>query len=192
MQSKLHWLSILGLGLYSPLDKKTVDFIESHMVLERYKKGQIIHKPGKTFDKICFIRSGLVKGYYKLDNYSLVNWISCENEVFTSSKYFSHKEGTEYIEAIESTTVDYLCFADINKASKLFRAFRDLRLKLLEEYYCYAEERAMIARIPLAKDRIKYLKNRYPKQYLDRIPSKDLASFLGIKPETYSRLNRVF
>lgn len=188
MHNKQHWLSRLGLGSYSPLDDRTIEFIESHLVFKRFAKGEIILEPGKPFDKICFIRSGLVKGFYKLPPYEVVNWISSENEVFTSSKYFSNSTGNEFIQAIEATTVDYLSFDDVNLATKNFRAFRDLRLKMLEEYYCYAEERAMLARIPNASMRIQVFRVRFPQAYFDRVPAKDIASFLGMTPETYSRL----
>ena len=94
----------------------------------------------------------------------------------------------EYIEAIEPTIVDYLQFSVIEKASEKFASFRLLRIKLMEEYFRFAEARALLARIPNASARIRFFKQHLYMPYFERVPKKDLASYLGITPETFSRI----
>lgn len=58
-------------------------------------------------------------------------------------------------------------------------------------YYKYAQMRSVLSRIPLAKNRVTYFLKNYNSKIIERTPDKVIASFLNIKPETYSRLKKL-
>lgn len=188
MNNTEHWISKLHLGSHVPLDKKSIDFIGERLVMCKYGKGEVIVKPGEVCDRVNFIRSGIVKGYYTFEKREVVSWISYENQVFTTSSFFENSKAKEFVKALENTTVDYLTYNDVKEGCLRFKPFRDLKEKLLEQYYAHAEERAFIARIPLAKNRMKYLEKYFGDVDINRIPNRDIASFLGISPEAFSQL----
>ena len=57
-------------------------------------------------------------------------------------------------------------------------------------YYKYAQMRSVLSRIRLAKNRVTYFLKNYNSKIIERTPDKIIASFLNIKPETYSRLKK--
>ena len=59
--------------------------------------------------------------------------------------------------------------------------------KILQLYYSQAEERAYITRLPHAIDKWNYLFTNLDK-FINRVPLKYTASFLGIRLETLSRI----
>ena len=63
-------------------------------------------------------------------------------------------------------------------------------IKNLEKYYQLAQKRALISRIPDAATCFSYFLANYDPRIIARTPSKYVASFLGIKPETLSRLKK--
>ena len=184
----LYWFERLGFDKLAPIENELLFYLDRNIIEQSYAKGEIITFPGNEFGKIGFIRFGLVKGYYKIENTNIVNWISCKNEVIAPAQVFVNQPDIEYIEAIEPTVVDYLQFSTIEKASEKFASFRLLRIKLMEEYFRFAEARALLARIPNASARIRFFKQHLYKPYFERVPKKDLASYLGITPETFSRI----
>ncbi|SIT18289.1 hypothetical protein SAMN05421761_1354, partial [Belliella pelovolcani] len=69
-----------------------------------------------------------------------------------------------------------------------FPEFATINRVLLEQYYIHAEERAFTARIPGAAERYDYFAKSGNKHLLQRVPHKYLASLLGVRPETLSRI----
>jgi hypothetical protein len=59
--------------------------------------------------------------------------------------------------------------------------------KMTEIYYQGASERAFICRIPTTKKRYERFLNTYA-HLLERVPLKYIASFLGMRLETLSRI----
>lgn len=175
------------------LKKETKEFLTSKMKSEKFNKKQTIYSAGGFCDRIFVIKKGLVRGFTVINDEEITSWVSIENEVFTSiSGYFSQQPCKENIQALEDTYVDYLEFQDMEVALSEFPDFALLNRRLLQEYYSAAEVRAIIPRIPGAKERLDYFLQNYNRQIIERTPKKILASLLNIRPETLSRLIKTY
>ena len=129
-----------------------------------FKKGELICKAGEPFSHLHLIKKGLVRGFYQHGTKEITQWVDWENHVFT------------------------LHFDDLQCCLKQFPDMSTIYRTLLEFYLVSAEERVYISRIPSAKDRYDaFLASGYG-ECISRIPNKYIAEFLGIRPETLSRL----
>jgi len=181
--------TIVFLNSIYPLSKSLNKFFSNALVCSKFKKGDHIVRSGEICDRIHIIRNGLVRGYFNYNDNEITTWVSVDNEMFTSiSGYFKHEPALESIQCLEDTYTESLSYADMHFALENFKEMSHLNRILLEQYFLHAEVRALMARIPSAKDRYEYfLQNSHP-EIVKRLPKKYLASLLNMRPETLSRL----
>jgi CRP-like cAMP-binding protein len=73
------------------------------------------------------------------------------------------------------------------KLYEKYPAFNYVTRVLTERYYISSEERAYSMRMKTARERYELLLSSDP-QIFQRVPLKHIASYLGMKPETLSRI----
>ena len=183
--------SIILLNEIVPLEPETKKFLKDKIQTAFYKKGSYLTRTGELCNRVFVLKKGLVRGYFVNNNKEITTWISRENEMVTSiSGYFKNKQGLENIQALEDTYTEFLTFEDMHYSILHFPEMAAINRILLEQYYISAEERAFMARIPNAKDRFDFFVDSSHGHLLQRAPTKFLASLLGMRPETYSRVSK--
>ncbi|MCH7409468.1 Crp/Fnr family transcriptional regulator [Belliella sp. DSM 111904] len=181
--------SIKLLDSIRPLSDELKAYLQKAMYVRNFKKGETISEAGTYCNQMYVIKSGLVRGYFVSNNKEITTWISCENELVTSiSGFFQNKPCRENIETLEEVKAEVLDFSDLKYCLKHFPEMIEINRILLEQYYIHAEERAFIARIPGAVERYNYFAKSGNRHLLQRVPHKHLASLLGMRPETFSRI----
>lgn len=180
-------IGILAMLGKHKLSLKTINELKSRFNILNYSKGEIICSGSINADKLGFIRRGMVRGYVELNGKQITNWISIEDEFFASVNFFSENIFEEKIEAMEDLIIEYIDHDDYIDLLR-FNDFQFLSQKLFQEYYVFANRRALISRIPNSTQRFKFFLTNYNKEIIIRCPNKYLASFLGIRAETLSRI----
>src|SRR5689334_24530 len=146
---------------------------------------------GETEKYLYFVIKGLARKFFLKGKEEIITQIAKEGELISSSvSYFSGMPSTYVIETIEPTTF-YSLHHD--RAEQLYARYPKLeRLS-----------RLIITELFLQKEvweleRIRYsTKERFLRFMTDnpdlfqRVPQKYLASYLNIKPETFSRLKHL-
>ena len=189
MNQQRFYISLEFFKSIHPVSNELKHFIKQKTKFEQYKKGEIINQSGQLCDKLMIITKGMVRGFFTHSSKEITTWISFDMEMFTSiSGFFKNEPGIETIQALEDTIIEYMEYEDIHKCLTAFKESAIINRVLMEEYYISAENRAFMARIPLAKDRyVFYLKNT-KQDFVSRIPKKYLASLLNMQPETLTRI----
>lgn len=165
--------------------------LSSEMKRKSFKKGAFLLKKGAVCKHSFFVEKGLLRSYM-LDELGKEHVIQFAPEnwfiVDRSSVYFNDVSES-YIEAIEDTEVvligaDFICRA--NASSPAFRKFND---KLLHNHIRHMQKR--INRLLGASAEVRYLSfiEMYPDLLL-RVPQWMIASYLGITPESLSRVRK--
>ncbi|WP_029286601.1 Crp/Fnr family transcriptional regulator [Pedobacter sp. R20-19] len=153
-----------------------------------FAKNKHIASPLKRNKYIYLILQGAVHGYIKMGSKKITTWIAAENELAgTIRNLWEDVITDEYIETIENV----IAIAIPHSMSKLlyenYPIANYVGRKMTEIYIKGASERAFIVRLPTALKRYQRLLVSYP-HLMNRVPLKYIASFIGMRLETLSRM----
>jgi CRP-like cAMP-binding protein len=153
-----------------------------------YSKGDLIIDANKVGSKSYYITSGITRTYFIKDAKEINEYFSSENEWANSPRSWrTGKPDIYYVAAIEDTTA--LCI-NADDMIFLFDNFPELdrygRLSMAT-LLDHLIERIASFRFTTAKEKYAHFKQTYPRIY-HRIPLGMVASYLGISPETLSRI----
>ena len=111
-----------------------------------------------------------------------------EGDVIVSvESFFNQSPSYEAIQALEDCTLYYITYDELQFIFRNFMEFNFIGRILIEKYYTLSERRLYSLRMQKAQDRYKYLMDHHPELIL-RVPSKHLASYLGIAEPTLSTI----
>jgi CRP-like cAMP-binding protein len=181
---------LLLLNSLHPVDDDVVSYFDRFCVLRFFKKGAFIIHRDDICDQYSFIFKGIVRGFIQNKDREITTWISVENELVTSiHSLHQQKPALENIEVVEDS---WLLQLSVDKMEQLYRDYPKFNINgriLLQQYYRDAELRAYLGRIPDAEEKYHFFLENYP-QLDKRVPQKLIASYLGIRQETLSRIRR--
>ena len=177
------------LSKYIELTKEEIDIISKQNLIKSFKKGTILLSEGKIANECYFILKGCVSSYYLVEGEVKVTDFYIEKHGITPVSYTTKKPSEYYLECLED------CIISIGTPESSEYLMRNVpRLAALS---------ATILEEQLANERMKYdtfiklspedrylnLQKNCP-SLLNRIPQYLIASYLGIKPESLSRIRK--
>src|SRR5919199_5078916 len=127
------------------------------------KKGSLLLKAGQISDKIYFIDSGLVRGYYIKDGKDITTGFMKESDFALSPiNFFGGQEPFEYLELVEDCNFHVLSRDNLHYLYNSFCEFNIVGRILVEEYYVRSEIRTHFIRANTAEEKYKIFLNTYP------------------------------
>lgn len=159
--------------------------------IELFRKGEIIQENNKINRQCYFVFQGLVMAYYVKDNgEEITSWFMREMDIVISVKsFFTQQPSREVLVALEDTICISLSYELLQKIYGVFTEFNFVGRVFTEKYYIQMEERAFSLRMDDATQRYEKLLANHP-DILQRVPLKYIASYLGITPQSLSRIRR--
>lgn len=158
---------------------------------ESFSKGEILLQQGETCKASIFVEKGLLRAY-TLDEigkehivqFAPENWFVGDRGsiYFSDPSYFS-------IDVIEAAEVVFVTENFIDKASELSASFRTFNKKLLHNHIQHLQKRIDLLLSASAEKRYLNFIALYPDLLL-RVPQWMIASYLGITPESLSRVRK--
>ncbi len=153
-------------------------------------KGDFLVKAGHICTQIGFVNKGLLRTWYAVDGEEITHWISDEGYFDTSLSSFSFKTPSRWnIQAITDCEMFVLDCDDHRTLLQKHIEWRVFESQLLIYSYLGIEERMFSQLHHTAEERYEKLLANRPQLVL-RAPQQYLASMLGMKPETLSRLRK--
>ncbi|HVM86878.1 MAG TPA: Crp/Fnr family transcriptional regulator [Puia sp.] len=171
-----------------PLSNGLLQFLSDTLAYRELAKKQYLLHSGQTCRNIYFIESGLLRCFYLHNGAEVCSWFMKEHDVIVSvESFFYQKPSYESIQAIESCCLHYITYDQLQYAYKHFPEFNYTARVLTEKYYAMSEQRLYAIRMQRASERYAYLLKNHP-EFILRVPSKFIASYLGITEVTLSTL----
>jgi CRP-like cAMP-binding protein len=173
------------------LDKKDVEMIKKYFIPKKVRKRQYILNAGDVCQYITFVEDGLLRSFTVDDDgrehviqFACVGWWISDVGSFVSGK-----EALYNIEALEDAELLHLTKSSMDemlaKLPQMEKYFR-----LLMQNHIAALQRRVIAYMSLSAEE-KYLKlMEVAPDIINRASQQHIASYLGVTPETLSRIRK--
>lgn len=158
-------------------------------IIKESRKGDCIIEPGKFTRKCFFILKGCMRYFHIVDGDEKTTAFFEENDSITPQSYYKNRPDDFYLECTETTI--YTQFSPENEAVflKKFPRFESIcRIKTEEQIIKMQEEFSDFMKSSPEQRYISLMKNR--PGLLQRVPQYYIASYIGVKPESLSRLRK--
>jgi len=171
------------------LSQEQSERIRSLSVVKKLRKHQYLLQEGDICKYHAFVAKGCLRSYSVDSNgmehtvkFAVENWWIGDRDSLMSGE-----PAKLNIDAVEDTEVVLLSTQNFDLICKQIPAFNDMVNNLLQSAY-NASQKRILANISLsAIEKYEHFLQRYPDLAL-RIPQGMIASYLGMSPETLSRV----
>jgi CRP-like cAMP-binding protein len=172
-------------------DQEYQQYLLPYIKVRRFAKKEIATKANDVENYFNFILRGMIRKYYKKGNDEINTQISFEGHIIHSQESFHSRTASEYyIEAIEPTTMVSITYDDLEKIYDSSKKMEHLG-RLIITYTMVVKDRWQMQLVKHSpRERFIHFVNKNP-ELLQRVPQKFLASYLNIKPETFSRFKHL-
>ena len=176
------------LAFYLP-DKDLTPFLDKFQE-QRISKGRHLLKPGQDCNYLAFIQEGCFRVYYyDLNDKEIITWFSFSEMVITDLFGF-YTTGTArfYVQALEDSILYKVGKGDLENLYQRYPTYQQFGRKFAEEALATLMHRTMALHTKSAEERYKEL--LASPQFMQKIPLKYLASFLGVTDTSLSRIRK--
>ncbi|WP_430905781.1 Crp/Fnr family transcriptional regulator [Maribacter sp. 2-571] len=157
----------------------------------RVKKRQFIIQPGFVSEYRNYIVEGAVRVFY-LDDVGKEHTVSIgvEDWFFTDfPSYLNRTPAEYYAEALEDSIIIQMKYGDVEALCARIHALCQYFRLYVERALSYSNQRVITNISKTSEERYWEYVNKYP-QIANRVPQYVLASYLGISPESISRIRK--
>ena len=154
------------------------------------KKGRFFVRKGEVCQQVAFIVKGVMRIFYRQKNGETTRYLGSEHSFITSlGSFVSGSACPENIEALEDCELLVIQRHDLRRLCQQIHAFETLYSKVLEYMFMCTEKRIADFITQTAEERYLTLLDQRP-GLVQRVPQKYIASYIGITPQSLSRLQK--
>ena len=174
---------------YVNLSEDEMQDIINRFKSKTVKKNDYLLREGETCKDLVFVQNGCLRLYYIRDDIEVSVWFAFpQSSAIEIYSFISGNPSNYFIQAIEESEVLYLPKTELNKLYQyqpkmqvMMRNFwEDVVLNLIDRFTALQKDSA----------EKRYLDLLSKPEYLETIPQKYLASFIGVTPTSLSRIRK--
>lgn len=178
-----------------PLPYQLLKLLTGLMQEKTFRKNEIVLPEGKVSDRLYFIQRGLLRAYAIDDGVEETTWLRAEGQfAVTIPSFYDRTPSDQTIQALERTDVFSLSYSEFRKVLKSNLEFSFIAYNLQNAVLLEWNEWGRKLKKLDMPHRFEWLHDRHP-HLIYRTPpiiEKYLASYLGMTPETYSKVKKDF
>ena len=183
--------TFIYLKRFMDLSRSDFDLIIPLLELRTYDKKTYVVEQGEVDNYLNIVLKGLVRKYVKAPKGEVTIQLATEGHLVQSEISFHKRIPSDVIlETLESTVLVSVHHDNIEYALKNMPGAEALGRSIVTQMFIKKDNRYVGQLNITTRERFLQYMNNHP-HMLQRVPQKILASYLNIKPETFSRLKHL-
>lgn len=165
--------------------------ISDKLKIRGFEKNEMILMKGEVSSHVYFVLEGLLRSY-SIDSKGKTHIIQFAPEQWWLSErngILFNEESEFFLDAIENTKAIVMPKDFINEAARIVPCMNDLNSSMLNNAIRFMQKRINMLLSATAEERYLNFIHLYPNLTL-RVPQWMIASYLGITPESLSRVRK--
>lgn len=165
--------------------------ITDNLRFREYRKGQFVLSKGEICKHFFYVEKGLLR-FYSIDRFGkehIIQFAAEEWFVSDRSSLYFNEPSEFFIDAVEDTRVAVLGEGFICQASEINPQFQKYNEHILQNHIRHLQNRIHLLISATAEERYLDFIKLYP-NLTQRVPQWMIASYLGITPESLSRVRK--
>lgn len=172
------------------LSKEEVDHAMQLISVESLAKGTLILQKGEVSTKSYSVISGCVRQYYLVDGEEKTTFFYTEGDsIFAMNSGAAKTPSKFFLSCVEPTMLSVITYENQKVLYARFPKLETLSRAALQEELAHYQE--LLANYIVTTPEERYLNLlRFRPELLNRVPQYQLASYLGVVPESLSRIRK--
>lgn len=175
---------------WDQMDDELKSFLKEKIAIKTFKKGSILLQEGQISTISYYTIKGCVRKYYLIDGEEKTTGFYTEGQSINSYQSYTQKTPSKhYLSCLEDTTLSIFTLENEKKIYEAYPQFESIcRMSAEEQLGEYQEKLARFITSTPEQRYLNILETR--PELLGRVPQYHLASYLGMKPESLSRIRK--
>ncbi len=177
------------LSKYVPITDEIASAINESAFIKSFKKGTILLEEGKISNECFFILKGCIRSYCIIEGEEKTIEFYTEEQALTPTSYGQKVASKHYLECMEDTIAsvgspefEIEMYQKYPQLESVTRVIGEIVMSKYQENF---------AEFKMASPEERYLNLLKTRpDLLQRVPQHQIASYLGIKPESLSRIRK--
>lgn len=179
------------LARFMPITREELLDLLQYCEIRKFDKRKIIVQEGETDNYLNLVVKGLIRKYLPVKKDELILQLATEGHVVQSEiSFLTRSPSIVVLETLEPTILVSLTYDNMEQALDKFPKGERLGRMILQGMFIKKDENRYNRLLKTTRERFCDYIEHHP-HMLQRVPQKYLASYLQIKPETFSRLKAI-
>ena len=191
MASEKHERLLAEISQIGKLTVEDSENVKKNFIPVSATRNSVLEEHGKVPQYLYFIDSGFMRLFYYDENGEEQTTFLCSQSGFIASfsSLINQTKATENVECITDCELFKISYVDAKKLVENSENFKNFFLVMFEKSISSASTRANDLALLNAEQRYQKMIDQQP-HFIQNIPLQYIASYLGIKPQSLSRIRK--
>lgn len=173
---------------FTELSDSDADAFARLAQFRQFERGDFLLTARQVSDSLLFLNRGLVRCYYIHDGKEINLRLLCEpGAVVAMTSLITGEPAREWLQCVSPVEGFQVAFRQLETEVSALTLER-LRRILAERHYLSMERRLLTLQHKSARERYAYFRRHMEPRIVEEMPDFHVASYLGIAPESLSRI----
>lgn len=178
------------LSRFEPLSDSFVKALKERVVRSSPPRGHLLLEASHVSSNLYFLKKGFaISFHYNNKRKHIEEFFSDGSIVLSSTSFLQRRPSQESIELLEAGEMFMISYDSVMWLEQRFREARSLYLLPMNDNIDHSKERIHDLQLLNAEERYEKLRSSFPSVFR-LIPLEQIATYLGIAPQTLSRIRR--